>query len=62
MMVARVKASKMLAENSAVCLVCASSSIRPISEATEEFLKIFKNSLVSGGMMMRKACGSNTWR
>ncbi|MOA05348.1 hypothetical protein D3C78_1249410 [compost metagenome] len=57
---ARVKASNRLAENSAVCLVCASSSIRPISEATAEFLKMLRNSLVSGGMMMRKACGSST--
>ncbi|MCY1563340.1 hypothetical protein D9M68_1008970 [compost metagenome] len=57
---ARVKASNRLALNSAVCLVCASSSIRPISEATEEFLKMLRNSEVSGGMMMRKACGSRT--
>lgn len=48
-----MNASNRLAENSAVCLVCASSSIRPIKDATEEFLNTFKNSEVSGGMMIR---------
>ncbi|MNL80862.1 hypothetical protein D3C87_2078210 [compost metagenome] len=50
-----MKASNRLALNSAVCLVCASSSIRPIKDATEEFLKMLRNSEVSGGMTMRSA-------
>ena len=32
------------------------------ANATEEFLKMFIVSLVSGGMMMRNAIGSSTWR
>lgn len=31
-------------------------------DATAEFLKMFRNSEVSGGTMMRNAIGSMTWR
>jgi hypothetical protein len=30
--------------------------------ATDEFLMMFMNSDVSGGRMMRNACGRITWR
>ena len=55
-MVARVKASNKLAVNSAVCLVCANSSIRPIKDATDEFIKCLEKAVKSGDPDAMEKC------
>ena len=60
MMVAAVKASKKLKVYSPISRERKVSSARPMVSAIDEFLIRFIVSLVSGGMMMRKAIGSST--
>ncbi|MNN95101.1 hypothetical protein D3C81_2138520 [compost metagenome] len=62
MMVAAENASNTWKENSWMARALAVSSIRPMVRATELFLMMFKNSLVSGGMMTRAAIGSKMKR
>ena len=60
--VAARKVSKGCALNSLIWRLRPVSSSRPIVSATAEFLNTFRKSEVSGGRMMRSACGSNTQR
>ena len=46
--------------SSPACWAKKVSSAIDTAKATDEFLKMFIDSLVSGGMMMRKAIGSST--
>src|SRR3569832_343105 len=58
-MVAAVNASNTWKVNSCIERARAVNSIKPIVSATALFLTIFRNSFVSGGMMMRNAIGIN---
>src|SRR5439155_16808672 len=58
--VAAVKASNTRKLNSCIARARPVSSRRPMVSATEEFLMMFIDSEVSGGRMMRKACGRIT--
>ena len=62
MSVAAVKASNTWKENSWIARALAVNSIKPMVSATELFLMILRNSLVSGGRIMRTASGSSTKR
>ena len=46
--------------SSCACIANIVSSAIDTANATDEFLMMFIDSLVSGGMMMRKAIGSST--
>ncbi len=46
--------------SSCACMANMVSSVTDTAKATDEFLKMFIVSLVSGGRMMRNAMGSST--
>lgn len=54
-----MKASDRLAEGSAVCPVYVSNSVRPISDAAEEFLKMLRDPEINDGMTTWKACSGS---
>ena len=58
MMVAAENASNTWNENSWIARALAVSSISPMVSATELFLMMLRNSLVSGGRITRHAIGS----
>ena len=59
---AAMNASKILAVYSTIWRLWAVSSSSQIVSATDEFLKMFIDSLVSGGITIRYAIGSSTKR